>query len=69
MEALIEDRTSNYDTDYTQDLYVANMNHPELLMEEVDKDQTSTDAKRQKLYKEGSFIGTIARHANCLLGS
>ena len=69
MEALIEDRTSNYDTNYTQDLYVANMNHPELLMEEVDKDRTSTDAERQKLYKEGSFIGTITRHADRLLGS
>ena len=69
MEALIEDRTSNYDTDYTQDLYVANMNNPELLMEEVDKDRTSTDAKRKKLYKEGSFIGTIARHADRIFGS
>ena len=31
MEALIKDRKSDYDTDYTQDLYIANMNHPELL--------------------------------------
>ena len=38
MEALIEDRKSDYDTDYTQDLYIANMNHHELLMDEVDKD-------------------------------
>ena len=60
MEALIEDRKANYDTDYTQDLYIANMNDTVLLMEEVDKDQTSTDADRKKLYKEGSFIGTIA---------
>ena len=60
MEALIEDWKTNYDTDYTQDLYVANMNHPELLMEEVDKDRTSTDSEQKNLYKEGSFIGTIA---------
>lgn len=69
MEALIEDQTSDYDTNYTQDLYVANMNNPELLMEEVDKDRTSTDVERKKLYKEGSFIGTIACHANHILGS
>ena len=69
MEALIEDRKANYDTDYTQDLYIANMNHTVLLMDEVDKDRTSTDADRQKLYKEGSFIGTIAQHADQILGS
>ena len=69
MEALIEDHKTDYDTDYTQDLYIANMNHPESLMEEVDKDRTSTDAERKKLYKEGSFIGTIARHADRILGS
>ena len=69
MEALIEDRKSDYDTDYTQDLYIANMNHHELLMDEVDKDRTSTDTERQKLYKEGSFIETIARHADRVLGS
>ena len=69
MEALIEDRKANYDTDYTQDLYIANMNDTVLLMEEVDKDRTSTDAERKKLYKEGSFIGTIARHADRILGS
>ena len=44
------------------------MNYPELLMEEVDKDRTSTDADRKKDYKEGSFIGTIACHADCVLG-
>ena len=38
-------------------------------MEEVDKDRTSTDTERQKLYKEDSFIGTIARHADRVLGS
>ena len=38
MEALIEDRKANYDSDYTQDLYIANMNHTVLLMDEVDKD-------------------------------
>ena len=69
MEALIEDRKADYDTDYTQDLYIANMNHPELLMEEVDKDRTSTDKSCKKGYKEGSFIGTIARHADRVLGS
>ena len=68
MEALIEDRKADYDTDYTQDLYIANMNHPELLMEEVDKDQTSTDANQKKGYKEGSIISTIARHAYWILG-
>ena len=68
MEALIEDRKTDYDTDYTQDLYIANMNHTVLLMDEVDKDRTSTDAERKKLYKEGSFIGTIARHADWILG-
>ena len=68
MEALIEDQKADYDIDYTQDLYIANMNHPELLMEEVDKDQTSTDADRKKGYKEGSFIGTIACHADHVLG-
>ena len=60
MEALIEDQKASYDTDYTQDLYIENMNHPELLMEEVDKDWTSTDANQKKGYKEGSFISTIA---------
>ena len=69
MEALIEDRKANYDTDYTQDLYIANMNDTELLMDKVDKDRTSTEADRKKLYKEGSFIGTIARHADQILGS
>ena len=69
MEALIKDRKADYDTDYTQDLYIANMNHPELLMEEVDKDRTSTDKSCKKGYKEGSFIGTIARHADRVLGS
>ena len=69
MEALIEDQKADYDTDYTQDLYIANMNDTELLMDEVDKDQTSTEADRKKLYKEGSFIGTIARHADRILGS
>ena len=69
MEALIEDRKSDYDTDYTQDLYIANMNHYKLLMDEVHKDQTSTDTEQQKLYKEGSFIGMIARHADCVFGS
>ena len=69
MEALIEDQKADYDTDYTQDLYIANMNHPELLMEEVDKDRTSTDADCKKGYKEGSFIGTIAYHADRVLGS
>ena len=68
MEALIEDHKADYDTEYTQDLYVANMNHAELLMEEVDKDCTSTDTERQKGYQEGSFIGTIARHADRVLG-
>ena len=68
MEALIEDCKANYDTDYTQDLYIANMNHPELLMEEVDKDWISTDANCKKLYKEGPFIGTIARYADQILG-
>ena len=69
MEALIEDRKSDYDTDYTQDLYIANMNHHKLLlMDEVDKDRTSTDTEQQKLYKEGSFIGTIACHADRVLG-
>ena len=38
MEALIEDCKLDYDTNYTQDLYIANMNHPELLMDEGDKD-------------------------------
>ena len=69
MEALIEDRKADYDTDYTQDLYIANMNNTVSLFEEVDKDRTSTDAERKKLYKEGSFIGTIARHADRILGS
>ena len=69
MEALIEDRKADYDTEYTQDVYIANMNHSVSLFEEVDKDRTSTDAERQKLYKEGSFIGTIARHADRVLGS
>ena len=68
MEAFIEDRKADYDTDYTQDLYTVNMNHPELLMEEVDKDQTSTDANQKKGYKEGSFIGTIAQHTEQVLG-
>ena len=69
MEALIEDYKADYVTEYTQDLYVANMNHPELLMEEVDKDRTSTtDTEHQKGYKEGSFIGTIACHADQVLG-
>ena len=44
------------------------MNHPELLMEEVDKDCTYTDADLKKGYKEGSFIGTIAYHADQVLG-
>ena len=69
MKALIEDRKADYDTDYTQDLYIANMNHPELLMEEVDKDRTSTNQSQKNGYKEGSFIGTIARHADRILGS
>ena len=70
MEALIEDHKSDYDTDYTQDLYiVANMNYHEMLFKELDKDCTSTDTERQKLYKEDSFIGTIARHADHILGS
>ena len=34
----------------TLKIYIANMNHPEPLMEEVDKDRTSTDAERKKLY-------------------
>ena len=68
MEALIEDRKADYDTDYTQDLYIANMNHPELLMEEVDKDRTSIDANQKKGYKKGSFIGTIAQHTDQILG-
>ena len=59
---------ADYDTEYTQYLYVTNMNHPELLVEKVDKDHTSTDTERQKGYKEGSFIGTIACHANWVLG-
>ena len=67
MEALIEDCKADYDTEYTQDLYVANMNHDKLLMEEVDKDCTSTDTERQKDYKEGSFIGTIACHDDWVL--
>ena len=37
MEALIEDRKADYDSDYTQYLYIANMNDTVLLMEEVDK--------------------------------
>ena len=37
-------------------------------MDKVDKDRTSTDIERKKLYKEGSFIGTIARHADHVLG-
>ena len=45
------------------------MNNAASLFEEVDKDRTSTDAERKKLYKEGSFIGTIARHADRILGS
>ena len=45
MEALIEDCKTDYDTDYTQDLYIANMNHHKLLMDEVDKDRTSTDTE------------------------
>ena len=64
METFIEDRKSDYDTDYTQDLYITNTNYPELLMEEVDKDCTSTDADCKKGYKEGSFIGTITYHAD-----
>ena len=68
MEALIEDHKADYDTEYTQDFYVANMNYPEILMEEVDKNCTSTDTERQKGYKEGSFIGTIACHTNWVLG-
>ena len=68
MEALIKDRKADYDTNYTQDLYIANMNHPEMLMKEVDKDQTFTNADRRKGYKEGSFISTIACHADCVLG-
>ena len=40
------------------------MNHPELLIEEVDKDCTSTNADYKKGYQEGSFIGTIACHAD-----
>ena len=69
MEALIEDRKADYDEDYTQELYIANMNDTLLLMDEVDKDRTSTKTDRQQLYKEGSFIGTIARHADRILGS
>ena len=38
MKALIEDQKTDYDTNYTQDLYIANMNHPKLLMDKVDKD-------------------------------
>ena len=49
MEALIEDRKADYDMDYTQGLYIANMNHPELLMEEVDKDHTSTEKIARKV--------------------
>ena len=37
-------------------------------MEEVDKDQTSTDADKKKGYKEGSFIVTIACHVDRVLG-
>ena len=67
MEALIKDWKADYDTDYTQDLYIANMNHPELLMEEVDKDRTSTDTDCKKDNKEGSFIRTFTRHADWVL--
>ena len=37
-------------------------------MEEVDKDLTSTNTDWKKAYQEGSFIGTIACHADCILG-
>ena len=65
METLIKDRKSDYDTDYTQDLYIANMTHPELLMEEVDKDCTSTDKSCKKGYKKGSFIIRFSWDVNC----
>ena len=38
MESLIEDQKADYDLDYTQDLYIANMNYSAALMEEMDKD-------------------------------
>ena len=38
MEALIEDQKADYDTDYTQDLYITNINYSAVLMEELDKD-------------------------------
>ena len=68
MKALIEDHNADYDTDYTQDLYIANMNFLGALTKEVDKDRSSTDADCKKAYKEGSFIGTIACHADRVLG-
>ena len=40
-----------------------------LVLVEVDNDRTSTDADCKKLYKEGSFISTIALHADQILGS
>ena len=68
MEALIEDQKADYDTDYTQDLYITNINYSAVLMEELDKDWTSTNADYKKAYKEGSFIGTITCHADQVLG-
>ena len=37
-------------------------------MDEVDQDRHSNDADRKLGYKNGSFIDTIARHADCILG-
>ena len=68
MEALICDCKEDYDTDDTQDLYISNMNYSELLMDEDDQDHHSNDADRKLGYKNGSFIDTIARHADRILG-
>ena len=38
MEAFIEDQKADYDSNYTQDLYIVNMNYSAALVEEVDKD-------------------------------
>ena len=48
--------------------FIANVNYSATLMEEVDKVQTSTDTDCKKGYKQGSFIGTIARHADKVIG-
>ena len=68
MEALICDCKENYDTDDTQDLCISNMNYSELLMDEVDRDRHSNDTDHKLGHKNVSFIDTITRHTNCILG-